>query len=168
MMALSLRLLEDSGMHAAMDKSDHVGALDAAARLIKANADVTDALVRAAQGETRHRLIVQQISLGAPGLNPNFSGTPRPSREETEAMRRRLVERINRMIDFRKSQGLPVDDEEGDDEGSISMTRSVRIKAARRAAIRIGWSTADTRARCANSAPACAPISAKRAHSSPK
>jgi hypothetical protein len=70
------RLLEDSGMHAAMDKSDHVGALNAAARLIKANADITHALVRAAQGETRHRSIVQQISLGAPGLNPNFSGTP--------------------------------------------------------------------------------------------
>ena len=115
MMVRSLCLLDDCGRHAAAGKTDAVGALNAAARLIKANADITHALVRAAQGETRHRSIVQQISLGAPGLNPNFSGTPRPSREDTEAMRRRLVERINRMIDFRKSQGLPVGDEEGGD-----------------------------------------------------
>jgi hypothetical protein len=121
MMALSLRLLDDSGVYAALGKSDAVGALNAAARLIKSNADVTHALVRAAQGETRHRSIAQQISLGAPGLNPNFLGTPRPSHEETEETRRRLAERINRMIDLRKSQGLPVGDEDGTGDGKIHL-----------------------------------------------
>ena len=62
MMALSLRLLNDSGMHAAMGKSDAVGALNAAARLLKSNADLTHALVRAAQGETRHRSIVERTN----------------------------------------------------------------------------------------------------------
>lgn len=76
MMALSLRLLGDCGMHTAMNKSDAVGALNAAARLIKSNADITHALVRAAQGETRHRSIAETATGHSRGLNPNFSGPP--------------------------------------------------------------------------------------------
>ena len=115
MMALSMRLLDDCGMHAAMGKADAVGALNAAARLLKSNADVTHALMRAAQGETRHRSIVQTVSLGAPGLNPNFADAPRLSPEDMQQMRRRLAARINKLIDGRKALGLPVGDEDGGD-----------------------------------------------------
>jgi len=76
MMALSMRLLDDCGMHAAMGKADAVGALNAAARLLKSNADVTLALMRAAQGETRHRSIVEARRGSLPALNHDLSGPP--------------------------------------------------------------------------------------------
>ena len=97
MMAFSLRLLEDGAMHAVMDKGDAVGALNAAARLIKSNADVTHALVLAVQGETRHRSINQPALPGMPGLNPNFPDPSRMSPERSEELREILQHRIDRL-----------------------------------------------------------------------
>jgi hypothetical protein len=91
MMVRSLCLLDDCGKHTAMGKTDAVGALNAAARLIKANADITHALVRAAQGETRHRSVVETRSGTLPGLNPDFSDTPSSPNEGTlEELKRRI------------------------------------------------------------------------------
>jgi hypothetical protein len=94
MMELSLRLLDDSGMHAAMGKGDAVGALNAAARLLKSNADITHALVRAAQGETRHRSINETRTGALPGLNLNFSDTPDDPNEGALEEYRRRIERL--------------------------------------------------------------------------
>ena len=106
MMALSLRLLEDGGMHAAMGKGDAVGALNAAARLIKSNADVTRALMLAVQGETRHRSLVETRSGTLPGLNPNFSGSPsgRISPEKQEELRSRLQRRLDHAMERHHDQ----------------------------------------------------------------
>jgi hypothetical protein len=101
MMALSLRLLEDSSMHAALGKDDHAGALNAAARLIKSNADITHALVRAVQGETRHRSIVEKTIGSSPGLNPNFSGSPS---DPNEVALDELKRRIERLAAFREAE----------------------------------------------------------------
>jgi hypothetical protein len=79
MMARSMRMLDDCAMLAATGKTDAAGAVTAAARLLKSNADVTHALVYAIQGETRRRSIVEHINGGSPGLNPNFSAAPNPN-----------------------------------------------------------------------------------------
>ncbi len=106
MMALSLRLLEDGGMHAAMGKGDAIGALNAAARLIKSNADVTRALMLAVQGETRHRSLVETRSGTLPGLNPNFSDSPsgRMSPEKEEELRSRLQRRLDHAMERHHEQ----------------------------------------------------------------
>lgn len=109
MMALSLRLLDDCGMHAAMGKSDAVGALNAAARLLKSNADVTNALVRAAQGETRHRSIVESRTGTLPGLNPNFSGSANKGALEE------LKRRFDRLAAARGEVVEEPDDDDDDD-----------------------------------------------------
>jgi hypothetical protein len=106
MMALSLRLLDDCGMQAALAKGDVVGALNAAARLIKSNADVTHALVRAAQGETRHRSINETRTGTLPGLNPNFSGGARDENRDG-VLQRQLAQQINGLLIARGLPPLP-------------------------------------------------------------
>jgi hypothetical protein len=115
MMALSLRLLEDGGMHAAMGKGDAVGALNAAARLIKSNADVTRALMLAVQGETRHRSLVETRSGTLPGLNPNFSDSPS---DPNEGALDELKRRIERLAKFREAEkgGKPPPFEDTEDD----------------------------------------------------
>jgi hypothetical protein len=119
MMALSLRLLGDCGMHTAMNKSDAVGALNAAARLIKSNADITHALVRAAQGETRHRSITEKTTGLSGGLNPNFSGPPSdPHKGALEEFQRR----IHRLVAAKEAEesGKPYPFEEHADDDADS------------------------------------------------
>ncbi len=116
MMVRSLCLLDDCGRHTAVGKTDAVGALNAAARLIKANADITHALVRAAQGETRHRSIVETRSGTLPGLNPNFSGSPPdPNKGALEEYARR----VERLVAARKAEETvempPLEDHADDD-----------------------------------------------------
>jgi hypothetical protein len=115
MMALSLRLLDDCGMQAAMGKGDAVGALNAAARLIKSNADVTHALVRAAQGETRHRSINETRTGTLPGLNPNFPGSP--NKGALEELKRRL----NRLNAAREGIVEAPDEDDDDDDADDDM-----------------------------------------------
>ena len=117
MMVRSLCLLDDCGKHTAMGKADAVGALNAAARLIKANADITHALVRAAQGETRHRSIVETRSGTLPGLNPNFSGSPP---DPNEGALEEFARRIDRLVKAREAEENsgklpPVEEDEDDD-----------------------------------------------------
>lgn len=95
MMARSLRMLDDCAMLAATGKTDPAGAVTAAARLLKSNADVTHALVYAVQGETRHRSIVERVNGGSPGLNPNFLESPQAKMEKEERLRRELEKQIN-------------------------------------------------------------------------
>jgi hypothetical protein len=115
MMVRSLCLLDDCSRHTAAGKTDAVGALNAAARLIKANADITHALVRAAQGETRHRSVVETRSGTLPGLNPNFSGSPST---ENEGALEELKRRLERLGAFKKAEesGKPPPFEEDDDD----------------------------------------------------
>ena len=119
MMALSLRLLEDSGMHAALGKDDHAGAVNAAARLIKSNADITHALVRAVQGETRHRSIVEKTIGSSSGLNPDFSDSPSETdRSALEEFRHR-IECLVAAREKRENGGkLPAVAEGADDAGT--------------------------------------------------
>jgi hypothetical protein len=101
MMVRSLGLLDDCSRHTAAGKSDAIGALNAAARLIKSNADITHALLRAAQGETRHRTIIEKAIGVSRGLNPNFSGAPSG---ETRSALEELSRRIARLTAFKEAE----------------------------------------------------------------
>ena len=91
MMVRSLALLDDCSRHTVGGKNDAVGALNAAARLIKSNADIAHALVRTVQGETRHRTIIEKGIGVSGGLNPNFSGGPSdPTESALEEFQRRV------------------------------------------------------------------------------
>jgi hypothetical protein len=93
MMVRSLGLLDDCSRHCAVGKSDAIGAFNAAARLIKANADITHALLRAAQGETRHRTIIEKAIGVSGGLNPNFSN-PHPNK----GAKKELIRELDRLL----------------------------------------------------------------------
>jgi hypothetical protein len=98
MLSRSMRLLDECERRAGAEAGDQIGALNAAARLLKSNAEIASQLVRAALGETRHRSIVERSPYSTPGLNPNFSGAPRRTEEETEKMRAQLEYRINCLL----------------------------------------------------------------------
>jgi len=96
MMARSMRLLDDCAMLAATGKTDAAGAVAAAARLLRSNADVAGALLRTVQGETRHRSIVERINGGSPGLNSNFSAIPLSQHTDLRGMAWELEYQLNR------------------------------------------------------------------------
>lgn len=116
MMVRSLCLLDDCSRHTAAGKTDAVGALNAAARLIKANADITHALVRAAQGETRHRSVVETRSGTLPGLNPNFSDTPSDPNEGALEEFARRIDCLVKAREAKESRELPPVEEDEDDD----------------------------------------------------
>ena len=121
MMARSMRMLDDCAMLAATGKTDAAGAVTAAARLLKSNADVKHALVYAVQGETRRRSIVEHINGGSPGLNPNFSryaGADNPTGSALFELKRR-IQRLTAAKEA-AAKGIPYvppDSEDDDDAG---------------------------------------------------
>ena len=68
--------------------------LSSAARLITAGATAALAQLRVSQGETRHRSIVERVNGGLPGLNPNFSGSPRFTPERAEELRKSITSKV--------------------------------------------------------------------------
>lgn len=131
MMARSMRLLDDCAMLAATGKTDPAGAVTATARLLKSNADVTHALVYAVQGETRHRSIVETINGGSRGLNSNFFGSPRVTKEKAEELRKSITLKINRLLENqeRADDLATPEDESGRDTSTDDSATKQRRRA---------------------------------------
>lgn len=95
-LACNARLMARCEALADAKRGDRIAALNAASRLMRADAGLLAQLARVAQIESVHRTISQTIPVfggGAPGLNSNFS------EEEAEATREKLWRRMNEHVE---------------------------------------------------------------------
>jgi hypothetical protein len=107
----SSRLLERC-CELAAGETDRVGAISAAAKLIQANAAAAGMLARLAQGETRHRSIVeraQPVAKDGDRLNSK-NLTPREYVLRQEKYWRRLDEILNQAIKARTGEDPQAED----------------------------------------------------------